>query len=325
MFIKRADGNFIQWGSTGDECHPEHNTEGWAFGPDVQSVDSLSTRPVKPIGIFGLSHRELLRSEWVADDALTARFELEVRGHSSWSASYTSETKIEVPPAALCKNFLALLDDGRWSDVTFVVDSEKIMAHSQILSARSEIFDRQLHGSMRESATKEIVVEDCDFATFKAFLQFLYSDEFTSIEEVIKTASAADGVCNTGSSACSPQRALLQNLLAISHKYEVPRLRQWCEQKLCVCITVEDVCSILCQAHLYGAKTLEEVCLTFVKAHMEQVAATAMFGTLAKDWPEVILKISLFTAGVPVSKAMASSIAAPPLPEEPPQKRKRDE
>lgn len=30
-------------------------------------------------GIFGLSHKQLLASEWVENDALTVKFELEVR------------------------------------------------------------------------------------------------------------------------------------------------------------------------------------------------------------------------------------------------------
>lgn len=60
--------------------------------------------------------------------------------------------------------------------MTFRVKGEAIAAHSQILLARSEIFASQLFGSMRESISKEIIVEDCEVEIFKALLKFLYTE-----------------------------------------------------------------------------------------------------------------------------------------------------
>ena len=48
-----------------------------------------------------------------------------------------------------------------------------IHAHSQILSARSEVFRKQLTSGMQEEVSKVIRIEDCDAVTFRAFLQFL--------------------------------------------------------------------------------------------------------------------------------------------------------
>lgn len=41
-------------------------------------VHHLMLLPLRQ-GIFGLSHKQLLASEWVENDALTVKFELEVR------------------------------------------------------------------------------------------------------------------------------------------------------------------------------------------------------------------------------------------------------
>ena len=46
----------------------------WLFGPDVEEHDGSPAD-----GIFGLSHDELLGSEWVENDTLTVKVKLEVR------------------------------------------------------------------------------------------------------------------------------------------------------------------------------------------------------------------------------------------------------
>lgn len=95
----------------------------------------------------------------------------------------------------------------------------------------------------------------------------------------------------------------LQSVLAVSHKYALVRLQAWCEQKLCECIAISEVCSILCQAHLYEAKHLASACLNYVKEHYAAVIVTEDFGSLAKDWPEVMVKINLWMGGVTESNA----------------------
>lgn len=99
---------------------------------------------------------------------------------------------------------------------------------------------------------------------------------------------------------------MLQGILAVSHKYQVPRLRLWCEQELCEFISKDDVCTILCVAHLYEAKELEKACLTFIKTNMDAVMGTPSFGSLSAERPEVLLKINIFLANLP--EATASSV-----------------
>ena len=101
-------------------------------------------------------------------------------------------------------------------------------------------------------------------------------------------------------------------MLAVSHKYEVGRLRVWCEQQLSERVTVASVCSVLCQAHLYQAKELEVVCLAFIKNNIESVVVTPAFGSLGKDWPAVMLKLNVFTAGVSAEKAAPAFEAQAP-------------
>merc|ERR1712187_386802 len=89
----------------------------------------------------------------------------------------------------------------------------------------------------------------------------------------------------------------------MSHKYALNRLQQWCQMKLVKCISVEAVCPILTQAHLYAAQQLAQGCLAFIREHYEQVAVKEDFVKLAKDWPEVLLKINLYMGQVREEKA----------------------
>ena len=80
FFVKNGGGDFQQWGEVGNVCMPGVEKRlpfgmcaGRAFGPDVACGESASS------GIFGLSHEQLLQSDWVVADFLTAKVELEVR------------------------------------------------------------------------------------------------------------------------------------------------------------------------------------------------------------------------------------------------------
>merc|ERR1712232_429486 len=99
----------------------------------------------------------------------------------------------------------------------------------------------------------------------------------------------------------------------------------WCEQQLCERVAVNDVCSVLCQAHLYEAKQLEESCLAFIRENFEAVVVTPSFGSLSEEWPEVMLKITLCRAGISESSTVAALDAQRQARQRNGEKRKREE
>lgn len=318
--IKRRGGSFEPWGDMGNECHPDTDTSDWVFGPDVQLA------PGTPSGIFGLTHTQLVASDWVENDTLTIKFQLELRPDSEavmddlWRVP-TVKCEFEVSPSTICSDFLSLFEKQVCADVTFIVGGETIKAHSQILCARSEVFERQFNGSLRESVTKEVLVEDCDAVTFTAMLKFIYTDDMDCVKSMVNNACLRrKNPTETAAGSLTVSRvSLLQNVLAISHKYQLSRMGLWCEQQLCECLTVDEVCTVLCKAHLYDGKKLEKACLAFIKEHFADVVATPTFGSLAHDWPDIMIKVSVFLAGV------CDSSAGPSLEVPGGCKRKRDE
>merc|ERR1719424_913758 len=100
---------------------------------------------------------------------------------------------------------LHLLNTGSGSDVAFIVQKEEIRAHSQILSACSDVLERQLACGMQETAQKQIVIEDCDPTIFKAFLRYVYSDSIAPLEgllaEKVAEQSASSSAASSGLAA----------------------------------------------------------------------------------------------------------------------------
>ncbi|CAE7818608.1 BPM3 [Symbiodinium sp. CCMP2456] len=155
---------------------------------------------------------------------------------------------------------------------------------------------------MLESCSKVIVIEDCDVLTFKAFLQFIYTDCLPDAGNLLWSATSR----NSGNESGGLQLSQSQALLAVSHKYQVKRLQLWCEAMLAKEISIEEVCGILCQAPLLQAKQLERACLSFIKQHAGQVLTLPAYADLVKKWPQIGVKVSLFSSGVSEAEALAA-------------------
>jgi len=317
FFVKRNDGEFVQWGETGEECFQSwraSNTN-WKFGPDTELLQEGRAAEAPAVGIFGLSHEELLASEWVKDDALTVMVKVEVRTGGA-NRQLTAPASVEVPPSSLVADLLAQLDGADGSgDVAFFVGGERLHAHSQIICARSQVFSHMLRAPMREASSRDVTIEECDSLTFRALLRFLYTDDLECMDEWIKERAAeggspAAGAEVGGSSDALNRIALLQRLLSVGHRYQVERLRFWAEKKLAELVSIGTVCGCLCQAHLYEAKQLEAACLDFVSANHAKVSITPEFGALTVEWPAVMLKISHKLAGVQAAEAAPAVEAA---------------
>ena len=130
FYVKRGD-EWVQWGETANACHPHSNTSEWYFGPDVEEFDDEVAD-----GVFGLSHEELLGSEWVENDTLTVKVKLEVRNNAEIGRLESSKRRVDVPPNTMAAEFLAVLEGGEDSDVVFVVEGQELNAHSFPLCAR---------------------------------------------------------------------------------------------------------------------------------------------------------------------------------------------
>lgn len=338
FFVRDARGDFRPWGEARRVAVPARDHVAcFVGGPDLETEAK---------GLFGLTFEELLGSEWVVDDSITFKVEIEesvVFSHPSavpqirlGKADVTFEQKtpsVEVPPSTLQADLLSLLIEGRHSDVSIeAVYGEAapvtFSAHTNILSQRSDVFAAAFSHEMRESATRTLTVTDVPPPALKALLHFLYTDDFDEVLKVLReeathaagtdagdAASSSAGSSSAAPISCAPEDAQqsiaqLQAVLAAAHKYGVLRLLRWAEGQLCDKLSCEMACSLLSLAHVYGATELERNCLAFMKANMANVVKRAEFAALP---PEALVKFNMHCAGIEPSE------------EEPGRKRKRDD
>lgn len=294
LWIKSKDRGYVQWGESEQmyEEGPNGEADDMLFGPDV--CNSMAV----PRGVFGMTHAQLLNSEWVVKDTITVKVHILVRPFVVSRDGY--QPAVLLPPCSHQDKLLRLLESGEISDVTFIVQGEEIRAHSLILSAFSDVFKAQFTSGMQEAASKRVIIEDCKPSVFKAFLLYLYTENFESLDNAFQPATTQSAKAERNNdSGHAPEAseddrlASLRQALALSHKYQETRLQKWTEQELCKHISTAEVCHLLCQAHLYEAKLLESKCLDFLAANKNEVAMGASFGSLAQEWPEVMLKITL--------------------------------
>jgi len=168
-------------------------------------------------------------------------------------------TTITVPESTYVSDFGKLLNSNAMSDVTFIVENQKVYAHKIILSARSEHFRIMLNSGMKESKSCEIQVPNVSFLVFMECLKFIYTGEVS-----ITVDNTVD-------------------LLAASNYFKLDRLKGLCEQMIKQDLDVENAAVILQLAQTHAAWQLKRVALDLILREHEKVIQTPGYKELEKD------------------------------------------
>jgi speckle-type POZ protein len=164
------------------------------------------------------------------------------------------------------------------ADVKFKVGGEMVTAHRCVLAARSRVFKAELFGPMKEGSTATddaILVEDMEAQVFKAMLAFIYGD----LEPELEKGDDED--------------AIWQQLLVAADRYDLPRLKLMCEDKLCRFIDVNTTATILALAERHSCDGLKKACYDFLGApgNVKAVVATDGFDHLISSSPSVVKEL----------------------------------
>lgn len=118
--------------------------------------------------------------------------------------------------AQLCMN-------SDYSDVTFIVEDQKLYAHRVIMAARSEYFRALLFGGLSESHQREIILK-IPVEAFKALLRYIYSGHM-SLSQMKE-----DNILDT---------------LGLANQYGFIELESSISEYLRQVLTLNNVCAIL--------------------------------------------------------------------------------
>ncbi|KAF0897493.1 hypothetical protein E2562_037620 [Oryza meyeriana var. granulata] len=185
---------------------------------------------------------------------------------------------VDVPPSTLCWHLGDLLGETEGADVTLDVGGETFTAHRYVLASRSLVFKAQLFGPMKVENGTTIRVDDMHPDVFRVLLHFIYTDELPA----------------EGDDKDDGEAIMAQHLLVAADKYDLPRLKLICENKLSKRLDVSTVATTLALAEQHGCHGLKEVILRFLKlpSNMEAVGRTVGYRHLRESCP------SLFISGL---------------------------
>jgi hypothetical protein len=145
-------------------------------------------------------------------------------------------------------------NDEEFSDVTFVVQGQKVYGHKMVLSIVSDCFRAMFTTGFRESDALEIEIPDCSHSAFLAVMEYIYTG--ASPAKVEQTSAHPDGDRNLGR---------VVEILELADRFFLDHLKQICETMLQPVITFETVEYLLAISQKTNASQLQQICEHFLR------------------------------------------------------------
>ena len=172
----------------------------------------------------------------------------------------------EIPNSTLLQDLEALINQDSFSDVTFVVEDQKVFGHKFLMS-RSSYFSALLAGGMAESSSKEVVLSGVSLAGFLLVQKYLYTDKAeVTLENAMELFELADRFC-------------------------IERLKRICELTILNSISVENAPNILLAADQLSARTLRDTTMRFILEKFDAASKTQAFIEMGRANVELLLEI----------------------------------
>ena len=233
------------------------------------------------------------QSEHLKEDCFTIRCDLIIQE--------PLDPFIEVPSSNIRQHLKELLRTEVGTDVTFMVDGEKFVAHWCILATRSAVFMAELFGSMKEGTTGDIIqIQDMNASVFRALLHFIYTDSLPEMD--IPSSMEVEGEAEEGKA----EAVWLQHLLVAADRYDLQRLKTMCEAHLAKHIDLSSVATVVALAVQHQCSELKEACLEFLNvqstAALQGLVKTSNWEHMSTTCPsvpnELIAKLARFQSVV---------------------------
>lgn len=160
----------------------------------------------------------------------------------------------------LSEHIGALCFNDDYSDVTLVVEDNRIRGHKVILAAQSEYFRALLYGGMRESNQMEIELKGTSLDAFKILLKYIYTGYMTL------TTLGEDAILD---------------VLALAHQYSFADLETSISDYLKAILNTGNVCDIYDTATMFQLTSLASVCCSFMDRHAGDIMRHETFLTLS--------------------------------------------
>jgi len=237
-------------------------------------------------GVSGWTFDEVLADAngWLHNGAVRAHCWVNFAAYFEKLDDYEAEAS---HAQSVCDSLRSFLDSGTLADLTLRVGSDKILVHSQILAARSPVFQAMLLSQMRESSEKEVVISDLDAGAVRELVSFFYTGD-------------------VGADALRDDESTLR-LLEAAHRYDAELLVKYCAAALTRRFTVENVSERLELADMIGCRLFKDECLEFMRLKMSDVQGSAGYERLVQRRPGLLKDLVAMFAGPPSKRARTAA------------------
>lgn len=180
--------------------------------------------------------------------------------HSPHCWTYADRQK---ETCSIYKDSHILFEKQELCDVTFVINDNKIKAHTFVLALASTYFHAMFTQDTKESKDRVVNFSndpDINSEVFSGFLDFIYNiKNFSELGEV----------------------AL--ELLILADKFDVKVLQKHCEQYLSEVIDKNNISKILILSNKCNSKFLKDRAIAFAKTDLSVLTNSVEFSELLKD------------------------------------------
>jgi len=184
---------------------------------------------------------------------LTLIFEITILGETQKSIEFVERKTKSIALSSnyhlkqLAQDFDSLLKLKQHTDVTVKCGEKLFDCHQNILASRSRVFNTMFESNMKEKITGSVEVKDMDHEVFEDLLKYIYSGEAPNIDDHT------------------------EELFAAADQYQLEKLKEICEAKLCSNLDVSNCIDLLVLGDLHHALTLKAASLAFVSKNLNQI------------------------------------------------------
>ncbi len=206
--------------------------------------------------------------------------------HHMSSTEPSSETSMgEVNHISiLSDNLSSLYLSDNYSDLTLIIDNNRLPAHKVLLAARSDYFRALLYGGMKESHQKEVELKVSSISAFKYLLKYIYSAhiQLKSFKE-----------------------ETILEIFGLAHEYGFTELENAISDYLKETLAIRNVCVIYDAANLFQLQPLAEVCRTFIdRQALDVINHESFFNLSANTLKEMISRDSFCAPEINIFRAV---------------------
>jgi hypothetical protein len=142
-------------------------------------------------------------------------------------------------------------NDEEFSDVTFIVQGQRVYGHKMVLSIVSDCFRAMFTAGFREQDSMEINIPDCSYSAFLAVMEYIYTGSAPSIDQ-----HSPDAAANV---------AKVVEILELADRFFLDHLKQLCETLLQPLVNSDTVEYLLQMAQKTNSMQLQAICEHFLR------------------------------------------------------------